>query len=155
MSRGVFALTWFFLLSMTLIDLYAIHNTLVFSEITNQGTLMTVEELFYLGRNFEYSFKEAISLGDTDSFLDYWAPRGNISFGILVEFPKKHCVQTNFTFSEFLRLALIEHGNIILFSPIGVQQSCISLEVSNDGFKTYGVISSLTCINTSSSWFSC
>jgi hypothetical protein len=148
-------MTWFMLLSSTLVDLYLMHNCLVFSEIASQGVLMDAEEAFYKARNFEHDFKRAVAWNTTDEFLEYWSSVGELTYGVFSEFPEKGCKQTDSSFIAFLDSTVLRRHNIIIFSPMGFDESCITLEVEHQGFKTYGVVVSTVCINTSSPLLLC
>jgi len=153
MCRGVFAITWFLLLGMTLTNMYLAYSTLLSSELKNQGERMDAEEAFYMARNFEFDFKRAVAQGDTQEFYDYWSSQGNLVYGIFHEFPEKHCEQADMSFKGFLSQTLSK--NPLLFSPIGQEQTCVVLDVQYGKFKTLGVIKSTVCINTSSRLFLC
>ena len=153
MCRGVFAITWFLLLGITLTNMYLAYAKLLSSELKNQGDLMDAEEAFYKARNFEFDFKRAVASGETKEFYDYWSSQGSLVYGSFQEFPEKHCKQTDDSFELFLSKTLSE--NPLLFSPIGQEQACVTLAVEYGKFKTFGIIKSTVCINTSSRLFLC
>jgi len=155
MRRGVFAITWFLLLSTTLVDLYVMHEKLIFSEIRSQGILMDAEEAFYRARNFEIDFKKSLAAGREAEFFNYWSSIGTLSFGYFVEFPEKGCEQVALPFIEFLNSSILKRENLLIFSPIGTRRTCIALEINHQNFKTYGVVVSTLCVNTSSPLFLC
>jgi hypothetical protein len=155
MRRGVFAIAWYLLLSTTLVDLYLIYNGLIFSELSTQGTLMDAEEAFYAARNFEFDFRSALKKGTTGEFLEYWGSRGNLTYGYLSEFPEKSCEQANATFDEFLNSTVLKRDGLLIFSPVGARRSCVALEIDLHRFKTYGIVVSTVCVNTSSPLFLC
>ena len=155
MCRGVFAITWYLLLSATLVDLYLIHNQLIFSELSTQGTLIDAEEAFYKARNFEFDFKKSLKEKDFQDFVEYWSSQGNFTYGYFLEFPEKTCEQINITFAEFLDLTVLERENLLIFSPIGARRTCVALEIDLHRFKTYGAVVSTVCVNTSSPLLLC
>lgn len=155
MCRGMFAMTWFLLLSSTLTNLYLMYDTLIFSEIESQGVLMDAEELFYLARNFEYDFNKMLIEDNSENFLNYWSRKGNLTYGIFSEFGKKACIQVDLSFEEFLNSTVLYRDNLILFSPLETGKSCVTLEIKHQNFKTYGAVVSTICVNTSSPLLLC
>ncbi len=148
MRRGVFAITWFFLLASTLVNLYAIYGTLVSSELKNQGVLMDADEAFYMARNFEYDFRRAVVDGEVENFKERW----NFTYG---NWQDGRCVQVNVSLDEFLNMTILQRGNTLIFSPLMTGRSCLAAEVRHQYFKTYGVVVSTVCINRSSPLFLC
>ena len=155
MCRGVFAMTWFFLLASTLVNVYLMYSGLMSSETENQGTLMDAEEAFYMARNFEYDFKRALSEGELRQFHEYWSSKGTLTHGYFQEFPEKECIQSSQPFEEFVDTATLEQGGALVFSPTAAGQTCVTLAVDYGKFKTLGVIKSTVCVNTSSPLFLC
>lgn len=155
MRRGVFALTFFLLLATALVDLYAMHGRLVRAEMRNQAVLMDASEAFYLARNFEHDFRRSLALNETEDFLRHWSGRGDLTYGHFRDYPEKGCEQADLGFEEFLGRAVKRDGDVIWFTPIGSDVSCVVLRVHKGGFKTYGVIKSTVCVNVSSPLFLC
>ncbi len=155
MLRGVFAIGWFFLLASTLISLVSMKNLLISNEVEVQSVLMDAEEAFYTARNFEFDFKKRVAENNFDDFLQYWETRGDVTYGFFSDVFEKQCVQTDSTFEVFLDEVLLQRKEYTLFSPINKAKTCVTLEINYKNFKTYGVITSLTCISNVSPLLSC
>ncbi|MBR9681001.1 MAG: hypothetical protein GOU98_04230 [Candidatus Altiarchaeota archaeon] len=150
MRRGVFALTWFLLVSLTLISLYATKATLLNLELKKQSELMDAEELFYQARNFEFDFFKAVSNHNLDEFYNYWDTQGDLNYGYF-DYSNLLCEQVSFSFTEFINNQKIQEDSVIFFE----NSLCVTLSLEDSGFKTFGVVVSPICINTSSQYFSC
>ena len=150
MRRGVFALTWFFLVSSILIGLYATKTSLLNLELQKQSELMIAEELFYQARNFEFDFFKAVSSNQLNTFYDYWITQGDLQYGYF-DYSNKKCEQIDTPFIRFINDQKIQESHLILFE----NSFCVTLGLEDSGFKTFGAIVSPICINTSSQYFSC
>ena len=139
MFRGVFALTWFLLLSTTLVGLYSLNLQLDKKSLSVQGSLMDADEAFYLARNFEWDFAQTHN-------ISYWKTKGDIVYGTKVG---TKCVQSNLAFKDFLE----KTKNLTL--GLGLGPSCVTLEIEYKNFKTLGVLKSPVCVNLSLPSLSC
>gem|GEM_PF-4762005 len=146
----MFALTWFFLVSSTLISFYSAKSALMSLEISKQSELMKAEELFYRARNFEFDFLRAVNDSDLENFKAHWSLQGDFSYGHLDRLTKK-CVQVNQGFKNYVESRKIIKDQLILFEG----DFCVTLNLDDDGFKTSGIIVPLICLNTSSPYFLC
>ena len=145
MRRGVFALTWFLLLSTALSNLYVAAREIQEQFIKLQGTLMDADEAFYLARNFEWDVKQQLSEGKLN--LSYWYSRGNVSYGVA----GTSCVQVDAPLEVFINKTF-KDGH---FQGYGFAPACITFEVHYKTFKTLGVLKSPKCLNASSPLLFC
>ena len=149
MRRGMFALLAFLVASTSFVNLLILGSSLYSSYLNTTAKIADAEEAFYRVRNFEQSFvlSAVKGGGELERWYSYWKPTYGYWSG--------ECVQVDEPFDVFISRVLKKYGNKIFLEAYGTHESCLYLPVDYKGFKTYALIRSPLCINTTSPFSSC